>query len=93
MNMGDVVGVNSCSRNQKGNWSVYNPSFQSLQPFIMNVPFISSGALSRNHYTLVRKVEDSNSEDSVSRILDAEVKSIRERLARPNLPPVCAISF
>lgn len=59
----------------------------------MNVPFISSGALSRNHYTLVRKVEDSNSEDSVSRILDAEVKSIREQLARPNLPPVCAISF
>jgi len=59
----------------------------------MNVPFISSGALSRNHYTLVRKVEDSDSEDSVNRVLDTEVKSVREQLARPNLPLVCATSF
>ncbi|KXN90161.1 AP-4 complex subunit epsilon [Leucoagaricus sp. SymC.cos] len=49
----------------------------------MDVPFISSGALSRAHYALIRKVEESTSEGSINRILEAEIKSIRERLARP----------
>jgi AP-4 complex subunit epsilon-1 len=51
----------------------------------MDVPFISSGALSRAHYTLVRKVEGSGSESAVNHVLEAEVKAIREQLARPGL--------
>ncbi|KAF9445900.1 ARM repeat-containing protein [Macrolepiota fuliginosa MF-IS2] len=52
----------------------------------MDVPFISSGALSRAHYALVRKVEESTSEGVVNRVLEAEVRSIRTQLTQPSLP-------
>lgn len=57
----------------------------------MDVPFISSGALSRAHYALVRKVEESTSESTVSRVLETEVKSIRLQLAQPS--PLVGVIF
>jgi AP-4 complex subunit epsilon-1 len=59
----------------------------------MDIPFISSGALSRVHYALVRKIEEATSEGSVNVMLDAEVISIREQLARPSLSLVRVLSF
>lgn len=50
----------------------------------MDIPFISSGALSRAHYALVRKVEESTSEGAMNRILEAEVGTIRQQLAQPS---------
>jgi AP-4 complex subunit epsilon-1 len=57
----------------------------------MNVPFISSGALSRVHYSLVRNIEESTSEGAANRILESEVKSICLQLAQPGLSPVRVI--
>jgi len=51
----------------------------------MNVPFISSGALSRAHYTLVRRVESANSHQLADQYLLAEVQSMKYRLAHPTL--------
>lgn len=51
----------------------------------MNVPFISSGALGRVHYALVRKVEEATSEGLVNRILESEIKSTRVQLTQPGL--------
>jgi hypothetical protein len=56
----------------------------------MNVPFISSGALSRVHYALVRNIEEATSEAAANRMLESEVKSIRLQLAQPGLSPVRA---
>jgi len=47
----------------------------------MDVPFISSGAISRAHYALVRKVEAAASPQLADQYLLAEVDSIREQLA------------
>ncbi|KAH9952123.1 ARM repeat-containing protein [Amylocystis lapponica] len=47
----------------------------------MDVPFISSGAMSRAHYALVRKIETAQSPQLVDQILLAEVDSIRNHLA------------
>ena len=62
----------------------------------MDVPFHSSGALSRAHYTIVRKVETAPSVQSADQHLFLEVKSIQEQLAHPRLQPVShigALSF
>lgn len=48
----------------------------------MEVPFISSGAMSRAHYTLVRKVETASSPSEADQHLLAEVENIRDRLLR-----------
>ncbi|KAH9945906.1 ARM repeat-containing protein [Epithele typhae] len=50
----------------------------------MNVPFSSSGAMSRAHYALVRKIE-SASPHAADQILLAEVHSIRNQLTRSTL--------
>ncbi|TFK44520.1 armadillo-type protein [Crucibulum laeve] len=51
----------------------------------MDVPFISSGAMSRAHYAIVRKVESATSIPQADQALHLEIKSIREQLAHPNL--------
>lgn len=55
----------------------------------MDVPFLSSGALSRAHYTLVREVENTASLQTVDNILLGQVASIRKRFAGPPLSMVC----
>ena len=59
----------------------------------MDVPFISSGAQSRAHYALVRKVESADAPQQADHFLLAEVNAIRERLARPGLSLVRRTSF
>lgn len=56
--------------------------------FVMDIPFISSGALSRTHYAIVRKVETATSPQLADQYLLAEVKSIQHRLAQPGLSMV-----
>jgi hypothetical protein len=51
----------------------------------MEVPFVSSGALSRAHYTLVRKIESATSIQSANQFLIPEIKFRREHLGRPGL--------
>lgn len=45
----------------------------------MEVPFISSGALNRTHYALVRKVETATSTQAADQALTSEINSIRHR--------------
>ncbi|KAJ8592328.1 ARM repeat-containing protein [Rhizopogon salebrosus TDB-379] len=47
----------------------------------MDVPFINSGALSRAHYSLVRKVESPQSPQAVDQILLSEIDGIRRSFA------------
>lgn len=47
----------------------------------MDVPFLSSGALSRAHYALVRQAENAASLQAVDDILLAQVASIRKQFA------------
>jgi hypothetical protein len=47
----------------------------------MDVPFISSGALSRAHYALVRKAEEARSPQALEQLLLAEVANVQRRLA------------
>lgn len=49
----------------------------------MDVPFLSSGAMSRAHYALVRNVEDATSPPMADQYLLEEVENIRSRLSRP----------
>ncbi|RDB25374.1 AP-4 complex subunit epsilon-1 [Hypsizygus marmoreus] len=51
----------------------------------MDVPFHSSGAISRAHYALVRAVESCTSSQSANQYLAAEIKSIRRQLSSPAL--------
>ncbi|KAF8070331.1 armadillo-type protein [Lyophyllum atratum] len=51
----------------------------------MEVPFISSGASSRAHYSLVRKIEYADSTQSANQHLVTEIESIRRQLADPAL--------
>ncbi|KAF8629184.1 hypothetical protein AX17_005769 [Amanita inopinata Kibby_2008] len=51
----------------------------------MDVPFSSSGALSRRHYALVRKVESATSIREADRHLLAEIESVRLQLMNPGL--------
>jgi len=55
----------------------------------MEVPFISSGALSRAHYALVRKVELAQTSQQADDYLFEEVIALRDRLSRPGFFSVC----
>jgi len=59
----------------------------------MDVPFLSSGALSRAHYTLVRQVENAASLQAVDDVLLVQVASIRKQFAGRPLSMVCAPSL
>ncbi|KAH9977107.1 armadillo-type protein [Lactifluus volemus] len=54
----------------------------------MQVPFISSGALSRVHYSLVRKVELAQTTQQADGYLLDQVVAVRERLSRPGFSSV-----
>jgi AP-4 complex subunit epsilon-1 len=54
----------------------------------MEVPFISSGALSRAHYALVRKVELAQTAQQADHYLLEEVVALRDRLSRPGFSSV-----
>ena len=51
----------------------------------MDVPFRSSGAVSRAHYALVRKVETANSVQSADQDIFLEIESIHGQLQHPRL--------
>ncbi|KAF8160934.1 armadillo-type protein [Crassisporium funariophilum] len=51
----------------------------------MDVPFHSSGAMSRAHFSIVRKVESASSTASADQDLFLQIYSIQEQLAHPKL--------
>ncbi|PPQ89520.1 hypothetical protein CVT25_012192 [Psilocybe cyanescens] len=51
----------------------------------MDVPFHSSGAMSRAHYAIVRKVESAPSIHSADQYLALEIRSIQAQLSHPKL--------
>ncbi|KAM6502418.1 Armadillo-type fold [Amanita muscaria] len=53
----------------------------------MDVPFSSSGALSRRHYALIRSVESAATVQEVDKYLMAEIQSMRSSLTSRNLTP------
>jgi AP-4 complex subunit epsilon-1 len=56
----------------------------------MDVPFLSSGAVNRQHYVLVRKVEESSTPQAADDLLHNQVQVIRGQLdTRTQLPLVC----
>ena len=57
----------------------------------MEVPFVSSGAMSRAHYALVRKVELATSPQAADAILLAEIEDVHYRLMHSTLTQVCNI--
>jgi AP-4 complex subunit epsilon-1 len=57
----------------------------------MDVPFHSSGAMSRAHYAIVRKVESAPTIQSGDQHIFLEVNFIQERLANSKLQLVCAV--
>lgn len=59
----------------------------------MDVPFHSSGAMSRAHYAIVRKVESALTIQSGDQHIFLEINFIQEQLAHPKLQLVCAISL
>lgn len=59
----------------------------------MEVPFISSGASSRAHYVLVRKVELAQTTQQADDYLLEEVVALRDRLSRPGFSSVGPTPF
>jgi AP-4 complex subunit epsilon-1 len=57
----------------------------------MNVPFIASGALSRAHYALVRRVESADTSQLADQYLLTEVQSAKHRLAHRTLSLVSSL--
>ncbi|KAI0729907.1 ARM repeat-containing protein [Fomitopsis betulina] len=51
----------------------------------MDVPFVSSGAISRSHYALVRKVETAQTLEQADQYILAEVESVHSRLSHSTL--------
>ncbi|EAU91314.2 hypothetical protein CC1G_07349 [Coprinopsis cinerea okayama7 len=51
----------------------------------MDVPFSSSGALSRAHYNIVRKVETASTPQQADQLLALEIKTTHERLSKRSL--------
>ncbi|KAF9237513.1 armadillo-type protein [Melanogaster broomeanus] len=51
----------------------------------MDVPFVSSGAMTRTHYALVRKVEGATSPQAADQVILSELDVIRQNLQRPHL--------
>jgi hypothetical protein len=76
-------------------WTFHKYRVNDLQTrlFVMDVPFISSGAQSRAHYALVRKVESAASPQQADQYLLAEVKSIQNRISQPGLSIVGSSSI
>jgi hypothetical protein len=67
-------------------------SWTRLRTSDMEVPFISSGALNRTHYALVRKVESATSTQAADQALLTEIKSIRHHFqSNPTVSTVRAI--
>ena len=64
------------------------PRAHNLLPFPMEVPYSSSGALSRAHYALVRKVELAQTVQQADGYLYEELAVIRARLSRPGFSSV-----
>ena len=54
----------------------------------MQVPYTSSGALSRAHYALVRKVELAQTAQQADAYLYDELAVVRARLSRPGFSSV-----
>lgn len=57
----------------------------------MEVPFHSSGAISRAHYAIVRKIESASSVQTADQHIFLEIKSIQEQLMHPRLSAVCSL--
>ena len=55
--------------------------------YVMDVPFSSSGAMSRAHYALVRRIETANPQ-SADQILLAEIHTIRDQISRSTVSTV-----
>lgn len=51
----------------------------------MDVPYRSSGASSRQHYALVRKVEEALSIQDADRCISDEVEAVRGQISDPRL--------
>lgn len=51
----------------------------------MDVPFLSSGAMSRVHYSLIRRVEAASSAQAADQTLLSEIQVIRTTLEQPHL--------
>lgn len=54
----------------------------------MDVPFHSSGAISRSHYALVRKVETAGTIQTADQHIFQEIKSLKDKFAYPRLSTV-----
>lgn len=59
----------------------------------MDVPFHSSGAASRAHYAIVRKVESSPSIQMADQHIALEIKSIQAQIYDPKLSIVSHLSW
>ncbi len=64
-----------------------------LRHFKMDVPFISSGAMSRAHYALVRRVETAPSSSTSDQLLLAELQGIHRRLTHSALTLVSTFKY
>ncbi|KAF7428422.1 hypothetical protein PC9H_007646 [Pleurotus ostreatus] len=51
----------------------------------MDVPFASSGAMNRMHYSLVRKVEEAPSPGAADQLLQEEARAMQHELSQPGL--------
>ena len=51
----------------------------------MDVPFRSSGALSRQHYGLVRRVEEEISLQAADKLVVNEVEVVKRQMSEPGL--------
>jgi hypothetical protein len=54
----------------------------------MDVPFHSSGAISRAHYAIVRNLETAVSTQTADQHIFLEIKSLKDKLAYPNISTV-----
>ncbi|KAF8621531.1 hypothetical protein AX15_007703 [Amanita polypyramis BW_CC] len=59
----------------------------------MDVPFPSSGALSRRHYALVRTIESSTSAQEANNILRTEIRSLRTSMSHTDLTLAQCMEF
>lgn len=66
-------------------WSASTRPNREHHRFLLNmdVPFVSSGALNRTHYALVRHIESAPSPEMADSYILKEVDSIRSRLRHP----------
>jgi len=55
---------------------------------IMDVPFHSSGAISRAYYAIVRKVETADTTQTADQHIFLEIKTLKDKFAYPNVSTV-----